>query len=299
RGRPGPPGTPGAKGDTGQAGAKGERGPPGPPGRPGPPGESIQPLPLQIPKKSKRSLETAPELEKSRESRESRDLLASLDALKSELERLRNPPGSRENPARTCRDLRLGHPRLPDGEYWIDPNQGCARDSLRVFCNFTAGGESCVFPESEEFSYRDSEFRRLGRVQLGFLRLLSASARQRLALPCPRHSQHSRNHSLDHSLDHRNSRDDRNSQDSGIPGLIPGLSLRFLAANEEELGADGVRLLRHGCGSAGGRPELELELGRARPELLPLLDLRLAGAALLPGKTGNAAIRLGAVCFLP
>ncbi|XP_059693633.1 collagen alpha-2(XI) chain-like [Haemorhous mexicanus] len=80
---------------------------------------------------------------------EFRDLLGSLDSLKSELERLRNPPGSRDHPARTCQDLRLAHPQLPDGEYWIDPNQGCARDSFRVFCNFTAGGESCVFPESE------------------------------------------------------------------------------------------------------------------------------------------------------
>lgn len=43
-------------------------------------------------------------------------------------------------------------PALPAsaaGEYWIDPNQGCARDALRVFCNFTAGGETCLYPDKK------------------------------------------------------------------------------------------------------------------------------------------------------
>lgn len=40
------------------------------------------------------------------------------------------------------------------GEYWIDPNQGCSRDSFRVYCNFTAGGETCVFPSWESREVR-------------------------------------------------------------------------------------------------------------------------------------------------
>lgn len=38
---------------------------------------------------------------------------------------------------------------LCKGEYWIDPNQGCARDSFKVYCNFTAGGETCLYPARE------------------------------------------------------------------------------------------------------------------------------------------------------
>lgn len=33
------------------------------------------------------------------------------------------------------------------GDYWIDPNQGCNRDSIKVYCNFTADGETCLYPD--------------------------------------------------------------------------------------------------------------------------------------------------------
>lgn len=31
------------------------------------------------------------------------------------------------------------------GEYWIDPNQGCNLDAIKVFCNMETG-ETCVYP---------------------------------------------------------------------------------------------------------------------------------------------------------
>ncbi|NXE91889.1 COBA2 protein, partial [Menura novaehollandiae] len=41
--------------------------------------------------------------------------------------------------ARSC-------PLLPPGQYYIDPNQGSPQDALVAFCNFTAGGETCIAP---------------------------------------------------------------------------------------------------------------------------------------------------------
>lgn len=30
------------------------------------------------------------------------------------------------------------------GTYWIDPNLGCAADTIEVMCNFTGGGQTCL-----------------------------------------------------------------------------------------------------------------------------------------------------------
>ena len=35
---------------------------------------------------------------------------------------------------------------LSPGQYYIDPNQGSPQDALVAFCNFTAGGETCIAP---------------------------------------------------------------------------------------------------------------------------------------------------------
>ncbi|XP_009578497.1 PREDICTED: LOW QUALITY PROTEIN: collagen alpha-1(V) chain-like, partial [Fulmarus glacialis] len=291
-GLPGPAGPKGAKGAMGQAGPKGERGPPGPPGHPGPPGEVIQPLPIQLPKKSKRSIdasklvdeEEGEDGERAAADQASRDyadgmeeIFGSLNSLKQEIEGLRRPMGTRDNPARTCQDLQLSHPGLPDGEYWIDPNQGCARDSFKVYCNFTAGGETCVFPskdiqevkmsawekevpqqwfsqfqEGSRFSYTDSESQPLGVVQLTFLRLLSISARQNFTYHCHRSVAWHSTTSGDHQR-----------------------ALRFLAANEEELSYDTspyIKAVMDGCAVRKSSSRTVVEVSTPRLEQLPLLD---------------------------
>lgn len=44
------------------------------------------------------------------------DIFISLNNLKQDIERLKYPMGTQNNPARTCKDLQLSHPEFPDGE---------------------------------------------------------------------------------------------------------------------------------------------------------------------------------------
>ncbi|NXL40791.1 CO5A1 protein, partial [Glaucidium brasilianum] len=219
-----------------------------------------------------------------------------LNSLKQEIEGLRRPMGTRDNPARTCQDLQLSHPGLPDGEYWIDPNQGCARDSFKVYCNFTAGGETCVFPSKDpppprfptrpigpplthlpipQFSYTDAESQALGVVQLTFLRLLSVSARQNFTYRC--HGSVGWHSAV--SGDHRH-------------------ALRLLAANEEELSYDTspyIKAVADGCAARKGPGRTVLEVSTPRLEQLPLLDVRVMDF----GEPGQRfGFEVGPVCFL-
>lgn len=42
----------------------------------------------------------------------------------------------------------LQKPSSP-GEYWIDPDQGCTQDAIKVYCNMDTG-ETCVSPTQSE-----------------------------------------------------------------------------------------------------------------------------------------------------
>uniref|UniRef100_A0A8C5RRZ2 Fibrillar collagen NC1 domain-containing protein n=1 Tax=Laticauda laticaudata TaxID=8630 RepID=A0A8C5RRZ2_LATLA len=325
RGSPGPSGSGGLKGETGIPGPMGPLGPAGPPGLPvstlyeevqllgqGPPGETIQPLPIQHSKKSRRSVDGSQLVEEHEEmvadgaadqpaSRRVEEIYGSLESLRQEIEGMRKPLGTRDSPARTCQDLQLSQPELPDGEYWIDPNQGCSRDSFKVYCNFTAGGETCVFPswESREvrrgpsetpprwfsqfqkghrFSYVDADSRPLGVVQLSFLRLLSTSARQNFTYRCQ------------HSVAWHS---------SGSPALRGyQQALRFRGANEDDLSYDNspyVKALVDGCAARKGSSETLLEVNTPQVEHLPLLDVRMADF----GEPGQRfGFEVGAACFL-
>lgn len=137
---------------------------------------------------------------------------ATLKSLNNQIENIRSPEGSKKNPARTCRDLKLCHPDWKSGEYWIDPNQGCTVDAIKVFCNMETG-ESCIYPKptkiprknwwsskSKErkhiwfgetmnggfhFSYGDDNMApNTASIQMTFLRLLSTEASQNLTYHC-------------------------------------------------------------------------------------------------------------------
>lgn len=310
-GPPGPPGPPGLSGPLGQKGSKGspgalgprgDTGPPGPPGPPGRPAELLEPLPSSGHRRHRRASQgVRGEQEDPPPGPEGlEEVLASLRSLRTEVEQLRRPLGTAESPARVCSELRLCHPHLRDGEYWIDPNQGCSRDAFRVFCNFTAGGETCLFPEKKleavrlaawsrekpgtwfstfkrgkKFSYVDADGNAVPVPQLTFLRLLSAGARQNFTLSC------------------------QNAAawfDAGAGTFAR--ALRFRAANDEELGhnhpATPIRALHDGCQGRRGQERTVLEVASSRVERFPLMDVAVLDFGNTSQKFG---FELGPVCF--
>ncbi|KAI1900599.1 hypothetical protein AGOR_G00051580 [Albula goreensis] len=306
-GLPGPPGPKGAKGSSGQAGPKGEMGVPGPPGLPGPPGEVIQPLPFQsIPKRSKRSIDGSQLVDSTgsdnyKEYEEGmEEIFGTLNSLKQEIEQMKHPLGTQANPARTCKDLHLCHPDFPSGEYWIDPNQGCPRDSFKVYCNFTAEGESCIYPDKKskgvrltswpkedpgswfsEFkrgkmlTYVDSEGNPISIVQMTFLRLLSASARQNFTYSCFR------------SVAWHDAEQD--SYDNAV---------RFLGSNDEEMSYDNnpfINAVEDGCAMRKGYSKTVLEIQTPRAEQLPFVDILFSDFGETSQKFG---FEVGPVCFI-
>ncbi|TNN47180.1 Collagen alpha-1(XXIV) chain [Liparis tanakae] len=102
-----------------------------------------------------------------------------LRYLSGVIESIKTPLGTRENPARVCKDLLDCHHRLRDGWFWIDPNLGCTSDAFKVFCNFTAGGSTCLHPVASNKMVFD-----VGKVQMKFLHLLSAEASHSVTLHC-------------------------------------------------------------------------------------------------------------------
>lgn len=88
----------------------------------GPPGEVIQPLPIQSPKKTKRSSDVQSDAAIMDYGEGMEDIFGSLNNLKQDIERMKYPMGTQNNPARTCKDLQLCHPEFPDGKL-IQPQQ--------------------------------------------------------------------------------------------------------------------------------------------------------------------------------
>ncbi|XP_013920006.1 PREDICTED: collagen alpha-1(XI) chain-like, partial [Thamnophis sirtalis] len=295
----GPQGPKGSKGSLGPGGQKGDGGLPGPPGPPGPPGEVIQPLPIQASKKSKRStdakLSVAEDYTDGME-----EIFGSLSSLKQDIEHMKYPVGTQNNPARTCKDLQLCHPDFPDGEYWIDPNQGCTGDSFKVYCNFTADGETCIYPDkkSEGFrisswpkenpgtwfsefkrgkllSYVDAEGNSISMVQMTFLKLLSASARQNFTYNC-----------------HQSIAWHDVSSDSYDKAL------RFLGSNDEEMSYDNnpyIKVLHDGCATRKGYAKTVMEINTPKIDQLPIFDVMINDFGDQNQKFG---FEVGPVCFL-
>lgn len=201
----GPSGPPGPRGVSGEEGRPGPMGPAGPPGPPGPPGDSMGydaaalaamlaqgqsqkgPDPLND--------EPARHFGKSFTEDEKRNIVVKAHKiLKRSILQFTKPDGSKNAPAKTCKDLFMAYPEKESGEYWIDPNEGSYKDAILVFCD-SKTKESCILPapdRSDKLDLKDSWVSNLGfkltykadSNQLHFLQINSASARQKLTLHC-------------------------------------------------------------------------------------------------------------------
>ncbi|WP_411025332.1 hypothetical protein [Salmonella sp. s55004] len=111
------------------------------------------------------------------------------------------PGGTREHPARSCKDLFRCYPGLETDYYWIDPNEASVMDAFRVYC-VKETLETCIPPVTgatpnatwylgesghnyfsemsggSQFSYEAHA------SQFTFLRLLSDVAHQKLTYFC-------------------------------------------------------------------------------------------------------------------
>lgn len=200
------------------------------------------------------------------------EIFKTLHYLSNLIQSLKNPLGTRDNPARICRDLHSCEQKLNDGTYWIDPNLGCSSDTIEVSCNFTGGGQTCLKPITAS-----KPTIIVGRVQLNFLHLLSSEAVQHIVIHC-----------LNVSV-WRSAEDEPAAQQS----------VRFKAWSGEVFEAGGElepEVLEDSCWIKDGRwHQTHFVFHSLDPTLLPVVDIfNLPSTS--PGS--HYHLEVGPVCFL-
>jgi len=230
-----------------------------------------------------------------------------LKSLSQQIEQIRSPDGTRKNPARTCRDLKMCHPDWKSGEYWIDPDQGCTQDAIKVYCNMETG-ETCVAPTQREVAKKSwymsknikekkhvwfgeamtdgfqFEYGSEGSVpedvniQMTFLRLMSTEASQNITYHC------------------------KNSvayMDASAGNLKKALLLQ--GSNEIEIRAEGnsrftYSVLEDGCTSHTGTwGKTVIDYKTSKTSRLPIIDIAPMDVGAADQEFG---LEVGPVCFL-
>jgi len=188
---------------------------PGPPGPPGPPVDLGALGALTQRWNNGRYSSYDPQTEKARLYRSSKDqsgkpvvdpVKVTLALLHYKLELVKKPNGTKEFPARTCKDLLMCYPGLQSGEFWVDPNEGITEDAIKVYCDFSFNA-TCLYSSKENKPFASKRkkwysgpdvykwlgedlgmFQKIKYVkfssQLSFLRLLSDRARQNITYHC-------------------------------------------------------------------------------------------------------------------
>uniref|UniRef100_UPI00398EFA01 collagen alpha-1(II) chain-like n=1 Tax=Pristiophorus japonicus TaxID=55135 RepID=UPI00398EFA01 len=225
QGPPGPSGKDGTNGDVGPVGPSGPRGPRGEsgpvgddgeqgvPGRRGPPGPCCSSPGLFEDHEMMYPEYQYYKDQPSNSAKELRaEITATLKSISRQVANILRPDGSQKNPAQSCYDLKLNYPEFKSGEYWIDPNQDCKIDAIKVYCKLETG-ETCIHPNHGstprrnwwtstnsnekkhiwfgesmdggfQFSYGDQSLSEDMEIQMGFLHVLSTQASQNVTYHC-------------------------------------------------------------------------------------------------------------------
>ncbi|XP_077573582.1 collagen alpha-3(V) chain [Stigmatopora nigra] len=293
----------GMKGIQGTSGTKGVKGKQGPPGKAGLPiksstysqveHRSVEIFESSNKNHSKARLESTHVTKKQGQQKEPSPVKVYLEDEADE-EAVHLPQGTKDDPGTSCYELSLIHPNFNDGYFYMDPNQGCPYDAFRVFCNFTAGGSTCIKPQKSQINFKwdltknqtrpssiqwfsqqygGDKFDYLGVdvVQMRFLRLHSLTCSQRIKLkwtsnPCGLDGMKDLVHLLGDSL-----------QD---------INWRHTNVSTRELE---VELVVKVWGSS--------ELHRGDMQLLPIRDLGIATASHC-AHVAELKAELGPICFL-
>ncbi|XP_008293644.1 collagen alpha-3(V) chain-like [Stegastes partitus] len=299
-GRLGKKGLKGARGSRGPKGVKGKRGAPGKPG-PAPrlgsipargPGLRVEQRPETRPS-ARNSLKAAQSSEKTPvvlKRKQPRTLSRRLSEEDEAEESFSWPSGTRDDPGTTCHELRLVRPHLNDGYFYMDPNQGCPYDAVKVFCNFTAGGTTCIDPlhsqikimrepemEASKFWSTQQnggnkfEYTGVDVVQLRFLRLHSHTSFQRITLSCA-----------------------ANRSSAATAGRI----IHLMGDSGEEIDSQLITVSRKDCEvDVIVRVRGSTELHRGDMELLPVRDLAVKTSSV-SNLVSEVSVVLGPLCFL-
>ncbi|MBN3298085.1 CO1A2 protein, partial [Amia calva] len=190
------------------------------------------------------------------------------------------------------------------GYYWIDPNQGCTMDAIKVHCDFTTG-YTCIYPHPASFArknwYRSSQDKKhvwfgetiiggtefayndesltpqMMATQLAFMRLLANQATQNITYHC------------------------KNSvayMDAETGNLKKAVLLQ--GSNDVELRAEGnsrftFSVLEDGCTRHTGQwGKTVIEYKTSKPSRLPILDIAPLD---IGGADQEIGLDVGPVCF--
>uniref|UniRef100_A0A3Q3S7N0 Collagen, type V, alpha 3a n=1 Tax=Mastacembelus armatus TaxID=205130 RepID=A0A3Q3S7N0_9TELE len=287
----GPPGEHGEKGDRGLPGNEGTQGTKVPPlcsffpcqllltfwcYLQGPPATMIQPLPIREGRRKRRRHSNQAQVEGGDEdvhldieellqgdqpledAEGMEEVFATLSSMKTEVELMRRPLGTFESPARTCKELMMIRPDYKDAAW--------NKEKPRSWYS--------KYRKGKQFSYNDRDGNPVHVVQLTFLKLLSATAKQSFTYTCQNSAGwfDSTSHSYQHAL-------------------------RFRGSNDEEMTqakSSFVNVVHDGCQFRKGQERTVLEIDSPSSELLPIMDVA-------PSDFGNSnqkfGFQVGRVCF--